>query len=209
MTRIVSSSHRLIVACLLGVGAVLTPLATAYAQRPHRSGLWFEAGWGPSSIRVSCTNCEDITRASGSGVGIRVGGVISDRVLIGLESFTFLDETFGLAADDTSLVARTSNFGGVVIWYPGRSGFFLKGGVGIAQGEFTLQADTEEEEVVEGMGVGLTFGLGWDFPVKRWLAISLNAGAYVTAIGDLVLPTARVDDVIPSMYAITLGFTLR
>jgi hypothetical protein len=198
-------SSRLLLATVV---TVLT-VGTVEAQRPHRSGLWFEAGWGPSSIRVSCTGCEEITRASGSGVGIRVGGVISDRVLIGLESFTFLDETFGLAADDTSLVARTSNLGGVVIWYPGRSGFFLKGGVGIAQGEFTLQADTEEEEVFEGTGVGLTFGVGLDIPVKRWLAISLNAGAYVTAIGDLVLPTVRVDDVIPSMYALTVGFTIR
>jgi len=193
---------------LIAVGTVET-VGTVAAQRPHRSGLWFEAGWGPAAIRVSCSQCVDVTRASGSGVTLRLGGIISDRVLIGLETFTFLDESFGLTPGDTSIVAVTSNLGGVVVWYPWRGGFFLKGGVGIANGEFTLQADTEEEEVFDGTGVGLTVGIGLDLPVKRWLAFSLNAGAWVTAIGDLVLPTVRADDVIPSMYAITLGFTLR
>ena len=46
-------------------------------------------------------------------------------------------------------------------------------------------------------------------PVKEWLAFSFNAGAYVTAIGDLVTHTVVIEDVIPSMYAVTLGFTTR
>lgn len=182
---------------------------TTHAQRPHRSGLWFEMGAGAASIRVSCSNCEEITRASGSGVALRIGGLISDRVLLGVESFTFLDESFGLDPSDTSLVAVNSNFGAVALWWPWKGGFFLKGGLGIAHGEYTLHAETEDEEVFRGTGVGLTFGVGYDLNVKRWLAFTANAGAYVTAIGDLVLPSVRVDDVIPSMYTITVGFTIR
>jgi hypothetical protein len=191
-----------------GTAGVLTA-GTVHAQRPHRSGLWFEGGAGIASIRVACTGCEDLTRAAGSGVAFRIGGVISNRVLFGLETFSFVDENFGLGDDDESIVAATSNLGGIALWYPWRGGFFLKGGIGLARGEFTVDPRTEAEQVIRGTGVGLTFGVGFDLPVKRWLAISLNAGAYVTAIGDLVLPTVRVDDVIPSMYALTLGFTLR
>ena len=187
------------------VGAV----ETVAAQRPHRSGLWFEAGWGPSSIRVACTGCEDVTRAAGSGASFRLGGTISDKVLIGVEVFSFLDESFGIGEDDESLIAEHSNVGGVVLWWPWKGGFFLKGGVGVANGRFTVDPETEAEQVISGTGVGLTFGVGLDLPVTRWLAFTFNGAAYVTAIGDLVLPNARVDDVIPSMYALTLGFTIR
>lgn len=193
---------------LCALAAVL-PLAPAHAQRPHRSGLWFEAGWGLSTIRVACTGCEGVTRASGSAAAFRLGGVVSDKVLIGVETFTYLNESFGLSETDTALVAATSNLGGIVMWWPWKSGFFVKGGIGVAQGEFTLNADTEDEVVYQGTGVGLTFGIGLDVPVKRWLAFSFNAGAYVTAIGDLVTHTVRIEDVIPSMYALTLGFTIR
>jgi len=50
---------------------------------------------------------------------------------------------------------------------------------------------------------------GLDVPVKKWLAFSFNADAHVTAIGDLVTHTVVIEDVIPSMYAVTLGFTTR
>jgi len=199
----VTSSLRLI------VSAALVPIAAASAQRPHRSGLWFEAGWGPSSIRVACTGCEDVTRASGSAAAFRLGGTISDKVLFGIETFTYLNQSFGLSEADTALVAATSNLGGIVMWWPWKGGFFVKGGIGVAQGEFTLNADTEDEAVFKGTGVGLTFGIGLDLPVKKWLAFSFNAGAYVTAIGDLVTPTVKIEDVIPSMYALTVGFTIR
>jgi len=190
------------------VGTVGT-VGTVAAQRPHRSGLWLEGAVGLASIRVSCSNCEDVTRASGSTAVLRVGGLISRKVLIGIEAFSFIDDAFGLDAEDTSLVAQMSNLGGVVLWYPWRGGFFLKGGIGVAAGEFTVKAETAEQEVIQGTGVGLTFGVGFDLPVTRWLAFTANAGAHVTAIGDLVLPSARIDDVIPSMYSISVGFTIR
>jgi hypothetical protein len=200
---------RLVSSLALGAVATVGAVETVAAQRPHRSGLWFEAGWGFASIRVACTGCEDVTRASGSGAAFRLGGVISDKVLFGVETFTYLNESFGLSDTDPDLVARTSNFGAVVLWWPWKGGFFLKGGVGMANGEFTLDAETDDEVVFDGTGVGLTFGIGLDVPVKRWLALSFNAGAYVTAIGDLVTPTVRIEDVIPSMYTVTLGFTIR
>ncbi len=63
--------------------------------------------------------------------------------------------------------------------------------------------------IAEGVGVGLTFGLGWDFAISRKFAITANAAAFITAIGDLVLPSGTVDDVIATMYVVSIGFTVR
>jgi len=182
--------------------------AAARAQRPHRSGLWGEFGGGPSSVRIACSDCPDVTRRSGSGGYFRVGGAVSDRILIGVEAFSLVDEAFGFSEGDTSIVAENVSLAGVVLWYPGRTGFFLKAGVGLASGEFTIPG-ASEPVVSHGIGTGLTFGVGFDLPVWRGLAVTGNAGTWVTAIGDVVLPDATVDDVIATLYGLTFGFTFR
>ena len=189
---------------------VATGLAgRAAAQRPHRSGLWFELGSGPAAVRVACAGCADVTTSAGSGGHLRLGGVLSDRVLLGVETFGFTDQTFGFSAGDTAFVAETGTVAAVVLWFPWRSGAFLKGGVGIAEGSFTTTPTPGSPLLIEGVGVGLTFGLGWDFAISRKFAITANAAAFITAIGDLVLPSGTVDDVIATMYVIAIGFTVR
>jgi hypothetical protein len=97
----------------------------------------------------------------------------------------------------------------VVLWFPWRSGFFVKGGVGVAEGDFTVTASPGQLVTASGEGVGLTFGLGFDLPISRKIALTANAGAVVAAIGDVVLPGTRVDDVIAMIYHVGLGITIR
>jgi hypothetical protein len=177
------------------------------AQRPQRSGFWAEAGTGPTHVRVACSNCEDVTRGSGAGLFLRVGGTISSRVLLGVESFSVIDRAFGIADDD--VVAENATLAAIVLWYPGRSGFFVRGGVGPAGGTFTVISDADELIVSEGIGVGMTFGIGFDVPVSRRLLLTGGAGAWVTAIGDVVLAGLTVDDVIASMYNASVGVVIR
>jgi len=189
--------------------AVVALAGRAAAQRPHRSGLWFELGGGPAAVRVACAGCADVSFEAGSGGDLRLGGVLSDRVLLGVETFGFDDETFGFTAGDTAFVAETGTVAAVVLWFPWRSGAFLKGGVGIAEGSFTTTPTPGSPVIAEGVGVGLTFGLGYDVAISRKFAITVNAAAFITAIGDLVLPTSTVDDVIATMYVVSIGFTVR
>jgi hypothetical protein len=196
----------------LGAVALLGTLAgagAAAAQRPHRSGLWGELSPGFGSLRVACAGCPDVIRTAAGGGVVRIGGVVSDRVLLGVESSGFLDETFGFAPDDTSLVAEFSMVAVTVLWFPWRSGGFLKGGVGIAQGEFTAPGTAAQSDTVAGTGIGLTFGVGWDVPLSRKFALTANAGASITAIGDVILPAGRIDDVIGTLYHLTFSFTFR
>lgn len=192
------------------VALLVTALADgAAAQRPHRTGLWFELGGGPAAIRVACAGCVEVDFQSGSGGYLRLGGVVSDRVLLGVETFGFTDEAFGFTAGDTSFVADGGTVAAVVLWFPWRSGAFVKGGVGVADGTFTTTPATGSPVIAEGTGVGLTFGLGWDVAISRKFAITANAAAFITAIGDLVLPGGTVDDVIATMYVVSIGFTVR
>lgn len=187
--------------------------ASAWAQlphppRPHRGGLWGEIGFGPGRVRVACSGCTDVIAAAGTTSYVRIGGTVSDHVLIGFEAFSLLDRGFGFSPGDSTSSAETALATVVVLWFPGRHGLFFKGGVGLASGQFSIPG-TAGADTSNGVGIGMTFGLGWDFAISRKFAITTNFAAHVTAVGDVVLPGQRVDDVIATMYQAGIGFTFR
>ena len=181
----------------------------APAQRPHRSGFWLETGSGPGAVRIACSGCPNVTTAGGSSGYLRLGGALSDKVFFGVESFGFTNQHFAFAGHEASVVAEDGSLGAVVLWYPWRGGVFLKGGVGLARGTFTVTPDSAPALHATGTGVGLTLGLGFDLTLSRRFALTANAADCITAIGDVVLPGTRVDDVIATMYQATIGITLR
>jgi hypothetical protein len=191
---------------------VLTaPVAPASAQRtdrPHRSGLWGEFGAGAGRVRIACSGCTAVVVANAPTSYVRIGGTVSDRVVIGLEVFSLLNRSLGFAPGDSTTTAETATVAIVVLWFPSRRGFFFKGGAGLAAGQFTIPG-TAGADTSNGRGIGVTYGFGWDFPLSRKFAITTNFAAYVTAIGDVVLPGRRVDDMIATMYQAGIGITFR
>ena len=184
--------------------------AGAQAQRPHRSGLWVEAGGGLGYVRIASSGSTTVTSAPGSVSYLRVGVLLSDQVMIGIENFGFVDDMLGFFGADTSSVGQTWSLSTVVLWYPWRSGLFVKGGVGAAQGTFVVTPPGGGSPVTaRGTGVGLTFGAGYDLRISRKLFLTGCLCADVAGIGDVVLPTTRVDDIIASIYHVTIGLTLR
>jgi hypothetical protein len=197
-------------------GALLALLAGFFAtgaaagQRPHRAGLWLEAGAGVGYVRIASSGSTSVTSAPGSASYLRVGGLLSDKVMLGIENFGFVDNMVGFFRGDTSSLAETWSVAVVVLWYPWRSGLFAKGGVGMAQGAFTVTPAGGGGPVTSrGTGVALTFGLGYDQRVSRKLAITGCFCADIAGIGDVVLPTTRIDDMIASIYHLTIGLTIR
>ncbi len=196
-------------ATLVVVGVAGEARAQTEGPRPSRSGVWAENGAGPGAIRVGCSSCADVTKTSGSASYLRAGVALSPTVLGGLEVFAFADRLFAFDPDDNETVeAENASIAAIVMWYPVRR-FFLKGGVGLARGTYRFESNGGEIVKATGKGSGMTFGVGLDFPVHRWVAITANAGAYVSAIGDVVLPRRVVDDVIATMYHATIAITLR
>jgi len=135
----------------------------------------------------------------------RIGGTVSDRVLIGVEVVSLLDRAFGFSRGDTTTTAETGTATVVVLWFPSRPWFFLqrrrRPGVGQIHVPGTAGA------VPATPRNRLTFGFGWDFAISRKFAITSNLAAHVTAVGDVVLPGRRIDDVIATMYQGSVGFT--
>jgi len=196
----------------IGVGlALLMGLVapTAQAQRPHRAGLWIETGAGPGYVRIASSGSTKVTSAPGSTYYLRAGGLVSDKVLLGVDYFRFVDETFGVFRADTSSVGETWSLAAIVLWFPWRSGVFVKSGVGAAQGTFTVTPSGGSPVTARGTGVTLTFGLGYDQRISRKVALTGCLCADIAGIGDVVLPTIRVDDVIASIYHVTIGITIR
>jgi len=187
---------------------VAAPAPAQRPHRPHRSGLWGEFGGGPGRLRVACSGCNSVVLSSGSTSYIRIGGTVSDHVLIGVEAFSLLDRGFGFVSGDSGST-ENGTIALIVIWFPGRTGLFVKGGVGLAGGQFTLPSSPTTADTSNGLGTGMTFGAGWDWSISRRFAFTVNVAAYVTAVGDVVLPSRRVDDVIATMYQGSIGFSFR
>lgn len=202
---------RLALVLLLGLPALSwaqdTP-ARPKRQRPHRTGLWGEISAGIGSIRVACTGCADPEFTPGSAGLVRLGGTLTDKVMLGWESAAFTHEVLGAGSADSSTRSQIETISIVVLWFPWRSGLFLKGGVGIAQGRFTVAAGSAVDST-EGTGIGMTLGLGWDVPISRKFAITANAASIIAAPGDFVLPGRRIDDLIGSVYQVSVGITFR
>jgi len=196
-------------------GFVLTLLAGflatgAEAQRPHRTGLWIETGGGVGYVRIASSGSTPVTSAPGSTSYLTVGVLLSDNVLLGVENAGFVDEMLGFFRGDTSSVAQTWSLAVVVLWYPWRSGLFAKGGVGVAQGTFTVSPTGGGAPITaRGTGVGLNFGAGYDLKISRKIALTGCLCADIAGIGDVVLPSTRIDDMIASIYHITIGITIR
>lgn len=201
---------------ILGALASLCPHVAPAQQSPdrHRRGLWGEFGFGPGYVRIACSDCTDVVGASGGTSYLRIGGVISRNVVIGFEAFSLLDNAFGFSPQDSGTTAETGTAAIIIMWYPGSHGLFFKGGLGAAFGQFSIPADSAGggpvvADTSTGGGIGLSFGLGWDLPLSRKFAITGNAAAFVTALGDVVVGNRRVDDLIATMYQLSIGFTIR
>ena len=200
------------VARALAAVAIVAPLLAgpACAQRRHRTRLWAEfPSGGPGSVRVVCWECTEVTTTGGWGGFLRIGGTVSERAFLGGESFSFTNRSLGFLPGDTSVVAETSTLMVVVLWFPWRSGVFLKGGVGATHGDFIVASAPTQADTARGDGIAMTLGFGFDLPISRKFAITANAAAFITAMGDVVLPGRRVDDVIATIYHAGIGITWR
>ncbi|MGD8287889.1 MAG: outer membrane beta-barrel protein [Gemmatimonadota bacterium] len=194
------------------LAAALTLLLAAgdASAQSGRRGFWLEGMVGTGTVRNTCAGCPGVTVGYGSAYHLRVGGSLNQRVQLGLEVFSMTASDFRPGPGADPVDAENASLAPIVLWYVGRSGFFLKAGAGLARGTFTVESEEGSELItIERTGSGLTFGVGFDMRLADWLALTANLGTYVTAIGDVSVNDTLVDDIIATVYEAGVGLTLR
>ena len=160
----------------LSVAAMLAVVgaSAAAAQHPQvRKGFWIGFGFGYGSSNVSCDSCPSTSRESGGTGFIKLGGTVSDKVLLGGEINAWTKSSGGVTAD-------LGNVSFAAYFYPQpKSGFFVKGGVGFAATRLHNSGSADAN------GYGFVLGLGYDIRVGTNISITPVGNFYFGSDGDL------------------------
>ena len=166
------------------------------AQNPQtREGFWISFGFGVGSLgcETEDSDCDD-ERETGTNFFLRMGGTLSQRLLLG-------GEVNGWTKSEGDATFTVSNIGPVLMFYPSANGgLFLKGGLGMA----TASAEVGVIEVDE-TGVGLTIGIGYDARVGRGFALTPFFDILATSFS--VGTGSNKTDISFNHVAFGLGFT--
>jgi hypothetical protein len=112
---------------LLSVLLALTLAIPASAQKPQiREGFWIGFGFGYGGLDITCDGCE-VDRENGVSGYLKLGGSLSQNVLLGVQSLGWYKDIEGVDLSQGSLT-------GNVWWYPSATGgFWLTGGAGLSR----------------------------------------------------------------------------
>lgn len=146
---------RIMLVTAMALLALGTAASSAEAQRPQtRQGFWAGLGMGWGSFGLGCDGCEDLGRTGSYSGYLKVGGTLSQSLLIGAE-------VNGWAKSEDGASLDLGNASAAAYWYPmPTGGMFLKGGLGYSR----LGADDGVDSASDG-GFGLTAGIGFDMRV--------------------------------------------
>lgn len=194
---------RLAVAALLAPAVLLLAAAgPAAAQdgespglRQHRGGFWLSGGLG--------VGLDEEGEAGGAGY-LRLGGTLGDHWALGFEALGLSrdagDEVTVTPEQPVDATVTRGNATGTVYFFPSvESGFFVKGGLGIA----TIEAEVDVEDVTvstDDESLGATLGAGWDLQLG-------DGNLYLTPNLDLVLQ--GLDTSADALFLATVGIGFR
>ena len=160
-------------------GLLVCQADTVSAQQPRtREGFWAAFGLGYGANSMSCgAGCSVNPDAKGGSVtaSLKLGGTPSARLRLGSEVNVWIKDLSG------GVTESVGNVSAVAYFYPARrSGFFVKGGVGVASVELSQGGSSASQT-----GVGFLVGLGHDMPVSRKISLTPVTNFYFGHEGDL------------------------
>jgi len=165
----------------------------ATAQHPvTREGFWGAIGFGYGHNSLTASNATFADSAQGGGVAFffKAGGTVSPSLRVGGEGNLWLKDVSGLTE-------TVGNVSAALYFYPApRSGFFLKGGVGLASYELS-QGNASSTTT----GFGLVAGLGYDIHLGGKVSLVPVANFYWGHDGDM----SPVPGIQHKIYDVGLG----
>ncbi len=193
-------------AALASLLCVAGPVS-AWAQTPVRDGFWIGFGLGAGSATATCDDdCDDDERETAPAGYVKAGWTLSERVLLGVDASLWSKSE---DVEGVELAFSMYHVLGTLTLYPSASsGFFVKGGAGLAfvDTDFSEGRTTTTTEL--GNGLGLVAGAGYDIRLGRRVALTPAVDVYYGSIGDLkvsgeTLATGWKQNVV----AVTIGLT--
>lgn len=149
------------------VAVSLMVLATA-AQAQQRQGFWIGFGLGGG---VNTSQGLDDARRGGGAAYLRLGGTVSQQVMLGAE-FLGWGRTEDVSSGTATIGRGNATFMGML--YPSPTGgFFIKGGAGFATVGVTADILGTTVTATEN-GFGTTVGLGVDAKLGNNLYLTPN-----------------------------------
>jgi hypothetical protein len=163
---------------LLGLWILFAPPRVS-AAAAERRGFWLGLGGGVGAADASCESCDPGGAPElGTAAYLKLGGTLSPRWLLGGEVNLWTKEQAGVALNFYSAVATAT-------FYPrASSGFFLKGGAGLAFVDTDFVEGDTQVTLDLGDGPGFVLGLGYDVKV-RGFSITPAVNFWYGAVGDL------------------------
>jgi hypothetical protein len=164
---------------LMAVGILtLASGAAAAAQRNPvtREGFWgaISFGYGHSSLTASNGSFADSAQGGGVAVDLKLGGTLSPTVRLGGEVNVWTKSVSGLTEN-------VGNVSAAIYLYPTpRSGFFVKGGAGLASYQVSQGNTTSTTS-----GFGLLGGIGYDIRLGGKVSLTPVANFFWGHDGDL------------------------
>jgi hypothetical protein len=181
---------------------VVLSAGAAPAADQERRGFWIGFGAGYGSAYATCDdNCGGNER-EGSGSGyVKLGGTLNERVLLGAEMNLWTKEKEGVTLN-------LYNASATVTFYPkATSGFFLKGGAGLALVDAEVRDESTTITLDLGHGFGVLAGIGYDLRVARNISITPSVNFYAGWPGDLKVEGVGFNNWRQNVVDFTIGVT--
>ncbi len=157
------------------VVAAVSSAGLARAEQPSRTG--FSAGFGLGGASVSWTWPDGERRREESGAGnARAGWAVSQGVLLGIELWAWSkDYEIGSAPEDVPANVTVWTATAAATYYPGNTGFFLRGGLGLGQGRAEISPPASVDFPVSGessdTGLALLGATGYEAGVTKHMTL--------------------------------------
>jgi hypothetical protein len=176
-------------------------VASAASHPQERRGFWIGFGFGVGSASATCDDCNGSDRET-SGVGyLKLGGTLSERLLLGAEVNVWSKEQEGVTLN-------LSNVSATFTLYPRpSSGFFLKGGAGFSFTDTEFREGSRTIKVDLGTGVGVLAGTGYDFRVGKNISITPAVNFWYGWSGDLTFEGELLTNWKHNVVDFTVGIT--
>jgi hypothetical protein len=143
----------------VGLALLMVGVATTTAAQ-EKQGFVFGVGLGYGSLGAG--DCDGCGRESSFSGHLRAGGVLNQKLLLGVESTGWYKDTEGVALSTGTLT------GSLYVYPSEKGGFFAKGGAGLGYAGASADGFGSDSE----FGFGWQLGAGYDIKVGTKSAIT-------------------------------------